>query len=326
MTRLLPLIVVFAATATASRAQLSLEAMGEPFDAKEIELVWQVPTNEIPQTLATLKVSPASFSPEVVSNVIGLCGFKEPSRVWDHFKPVAKGKTVSYKEPHPGKPVLGKYLQISPANGSINFSDPSASALPTTPVMGVPTEQEALTRAVELLPKLGLREADLAHKNDGSELEHFNIVQKTGRIDREQKKLVETPTVRGVIFVRQVNGISFSGAGDFGGLRVEFGNEGRIKELALTWRKLLPDKTNAVASPEQMLQFIKKGRAVIRWPQDADVASPVRKITFTHLRPYYYGSGGDGPQRIVLPYAMLTATAETSNTNYSITLSCPLLK
>ncbi len=324
MTRLLPLIVVL--TTTASRAQLSLEAMGEPFDARGIELVWQVPTSEVPQAVAILKVLPASFSPEVVSNVIGLCGFKEPGKVWDHFKPVAKGKTVSYKEPHLGKPVLGKNLQISPANGSINFLDPSASSLPRTPVLGVPTEQEALARAVELRPKLGLRESDLAHKRDGSELDHFNIVQQIGRIDREQKKLVETPTVRGVILVRQVNGISFSGAGDFGGLRVEFGNEGRIKELALTWRNLQPDKTNAVANPEQILQFIRKGLAVIRWPQEANVVLPIHKITFTHLRPYYYGSGGDEPKRIVLSYAMLTALAETGNTSHPITLSCPLLK
>lgn len=323
---LLILCVGLASASTNSPAQLALETFGEPLDAKNVDIVWNVPSNALPASLTTFKVLPTVFASEIVSNVIQLCGFKDPERVRATFSAVNDGKTISYTEPYPGKPVFGKSLCISPANGFISFSDPTASSLPRVPAEAVPTHEEALELAVALLPKLGISVSDLTHKPASNQLAYLATATTNGRFDKAQKKVVEDVAVRGVKLFRELNGVSFSGPGDCGGVRVEFGNHAKIRELALAWRNLRPDKRLAALTPAEITQAIRAGKAVIRRPEDLADATAIKKITVTQVRPYYYGLSGTDRQKTVYPYLMLTADATTSHTNLVVTLNCPVLR
>jgi len=307
-------------------AQLSLEAFGEPLDGQNIEVIWRVSPGEVPASLGTFTVLPTSFSSQVVSNVIDLCGFKNAEKVRGAFRDVVTGRAASYQEPHPGKPVLGKSLRIVPANGYINYFNPTASSLPGVPAQGVPSLERALQLAMNLLPILGINESELARKPDSQELAYFVTEKKNGRFDKQQKKAVEEVAARGVILFRQVNGVSFSGPSDSGGLRVEFGNNEQIKELAVTWRALKPGNEETVASQEEIMRAIKQGQAVVRLPEGFGNTAKLKSVTITGLRPYYFGVSGTEPQTVVFPYAMLTATAETGVTNFPVSLNCPILK
>jgi hypothetical protein len=307
-------------------AQLSLEAFGEPFDGQKVEIIWKVPTGEMPASLDAFTVLPTAFPSEVVSNVIDLCGFKDEEKVWVVFRDVAAGKPAFYQEPYPGKPVLGKSLRIVPANGYINYDDPTASSLPGVPAKGVPSQERALELVMRFLPKLGIKESDLAHKPDGQQLAFFVTKKTNGRFDKEQRKAVEEVSALGVVLFRQVNGVSFSGSSDSSALRVEFGNDARIKELAVTWRNLKSERLEAVSSQTELVQAIKQGQAVIRMPDGFGDAAKLKTLTITQLRPFYFGLSGTEPQKTVFPYAMLTATADTGVTNFPVSLNCPILK
>lgn len=125
-------------------AQLSLESLGEPFDGRNVEIIWAVQTNRLPSSLDTFKVLPASFSSAVISNVICLGKFKEPDKVHAFFGSAGDGKDVSYQEPHPAKPVFGnppraaaKRATARPSNahGDGSGTAPAATWAPIKAVM-----------------------------------------------------------------------------------------------------------------------------------------------------------------------------------------------
>jgi hypothetical protein len=255
-----------------------------------------------------------------------LCRFKDDEKVRAIFRDVPVGKPASYQEPYPGKPVLGKSLRIVPANGYINYLDPTASSLPGVPTQSVPGEEQALELAIRLLPKLGIKEADLARKPYSQNLAYLLTAKTNGRFDKAQKKAVEEVAARGVVLFRQVNGISFSGPSDCAGLRVEFGNNAQIKELVVTWRNLKAEKPETVASRAEIVQAIRQGQSVIRLPEGFGNAPALKTLIITEVRPYYFGMSGTEPQKTVLPYAMLVATADIGITNFPVSLNCPILK
>lgn len=320
------LLCVGLGSTTSGVAQLSLESFGEPLEGQNVEVVWKVSPEEVPASLKTFTVLPSSFSSQVISNVIGLCAFKNAEKIWMIFNETATGKAAQYQEPYPGKPVLGKSLRIVPANGYINYFNPTASSLPGVPTDGVPSRERALQLATNLLPKLGIKESEIAHKPNSQELLYFVTEKRNGRFDKQQKKAVEEVAARGVILFRQVDGVSFSGPSDSGGVRVEFGNNEQIKELVVTWRSLKPEKEEAIASKDEIVQAIKLGQAVIKLPDGLGNMAKLKSVTITGLKPYYFGESGTEPQAVVFPYAMLTASADTGITNFPVSLNCPILK
>ena len=320
------LLCIGLGSAVSGVAQLALEAFGEAFDGQNVEIVWRVSPDELPASLDTFTVLPTAFSSEVVSNVIDLCRFEDEEKVRAVFRDVPAGKPASYQEPYPGKPVLGKSLRIVPANGYVNYFDPTASSLPGVLAQGVPSQEQALELAMRLLPKLGIKEADLARKPNSQEFAYLLTAKTNGRFDKAQKKAVEEVAARGVILFRQVNGISFSGPSDCAGMRVEFGNNAQIRELAVTWRNLKAEKPETVANRAEIIQAIKQGQAVIRLPERFGNAVALKTLTITQLRPYYFGMSGTEPQKTVFPYAMLAVTADTGVTNFPVSLNCPILK
>jgi hypothetical protein len=106
---------------------------------------------------------------------------------------------------------------------------------------------------------------------------------------------------------------------------VSFGNHAKIAELQVAWRNLTLDRKVPVASPAQIIQWVRDGKAVIDTGL-AIVPFQIKKLTITRITPYYLGKDAFEVQKVVYPYAMLTATADTGFTNSVVRLSCPIFK
>ncbi|HEY0551381.1 MAG TPA: hypothetical protein VGF13_17385 [Verrucomicrobiae bacterium] len=54
---------------------------------KNVAVEWKVPTNELPAKVTIYQVTPQSFSPAVISNVVALGGWTMPQRVQPSWRP-----------------------------------------------------------------------------------------------------------------------------------------------------------------------------------------------------------------------------------------------
>lgn len=304
-----------------AQGQPPLESLGERFDGRNVEVTWAASTNDFPAKLEVLRTVPASFSLETISNLIALVEFKDPAQAASALKAASLGKLANFTERG-----TGKYLSVSPATGYISYYDRQAVALPPAPIHGVPGDDEALALARRIAARLGIAESDLAHKFGSAELERAGILQEAGGYDKQERKKFKRPVSRGIILFRQINGIGLSGPGDCGGLRVEFGNDAKVKELAVSWRGVKPEHLSATADTAEIVRRIVEGGAVINIPAGLPPAYTIRKLRIIKIRPYYLGLTGDEPQKLILPYLMLTAEANMGHTNGVVSLNCPVLK
>jgi len=152
-----------------------------------------------------------------------------------------------------------------------------------------------------------------------------------GRATRGQHG-IEQVISRDIYFVRQVDGIRFNGIGSFGGIQISFGNEGQIADLRVIWPSLKSIKSVRVSNPKELIDSVKNGRSVIT-PSEATTQilrgteNPVR-ITIEEATPTYFGTNvkDEEPNKLIQPYASLTATIHFPQTNYTVLLNCPLIE
>ena len=319
--RLAPVIPLVLSGAISLAAGPSLEGMGHPFAAGIVEIVWQVPTNALPAALPVLAALPGNFTPEFISNVVALADFKYPEKALAALLPASRGKRAVFDDPPSGKSLI-----VSPQTGYVEYFNRRAEALPGTPVQGVPSEAQALQRALSILPKLGINESDISHNPETHELEFSRTLGELGQFDKQARKVLKTTTRRGVILFRQFGGISFSGSGYSVGLMVDFANDAKIKALALSWRNLKVDRSAPVIPPSQVISRIREGKAVVSLPPESPSPNLIKKLTVQKFRPYYSAPDGSDPQTHIYPYAALRTVADFGSTNIVVTLNCPILK
>jgi hypothetical protein len=298
--------------------QPDLGEMGYPFSGKGVQIVWEAPMDKLPTTLAVLRVTPRLFPLEVISNVVALAQFRDPEAALAALKPASQGKRASYEEPKPLKGIC-----ITPESGYISLNNSAAVSPPRKPVERVPSKPETLRLALALLPKLGIEQSELARKPESSELQLAHILGEQGGLAKHEGRATTRTNLQGVILGQAVNGIAFSGRGDCGSVRVEFGNHGLVANLAVVWRNLRPDHNVPVVSKAQILQWIKDGKAII---SEGVEGGQITKLTVTRIVPCYLGKDPAEKQKFVYPYAELTANAHMGTRNATVTLTCPLFQ
>ncbi len=320
-TRLLAAFSLLPATTALGQLLPWLESLGARFDGSGVRVTWETGAGRLPAELEVLKTAPAVFSLDKISNVVALGEFKDPARAAALLAPASRGRAATFEEAE-----SGKVLSLTPATGYIEYIDRRADALPGEPVHGVPDEAEALAAARIVLKRLGIAESDLAHRSETGELYRGWVLREIGGYDKQQHKKYKKTTLRGVILFRQVNGLSLSGPGDCGGVRVEFANEGKIRALAVSWRNLKPHHAAKVADPAKIARWIQQGKAVIRMPDDSYPPGMVKGLSVTKVTPQYLGCNGQEPQSLMYPFAMLRATADLGFTNLVVWVNCPLVE
>jgi hypothetical protein len=220
-------------------------------------------------------------------------------------------------------------LLYAPQRGSIDYSDGTAfhDYSSNAKVEGVPDESAALELALQVLPRIGISTNDLVKKASGMVRCVFSAGS-WGRTDKDSGREVSYVDRRGVGFTRSLDGKEVDGQR---AVFVEFGNDAALGRLQVRWCTLRTKGSYPVATPSQILRWIREGRATVlslSGPTDARFVrvADIRKLTVTSIQPRYLGMDEDNPPKFVYPYAFLTARAEFgTNDSEQVFLYCPLI-
>jgi hypothetical protein len=115
----------------------------------------------------------------------------------------------------------------------------------------------------------------------------------------------------GIDFRRKLDGIGIIRQN----VHIQFENKERITQLEIRWPELQVVKTLPAASPEQIISWMKEGRARVqslegptdaRWIKVADI----EKVTIQEVTLTYDAGDEEAPSPYLIPYATLRAEAE----------------
>ena len=307
------LIALFLIEQLAVGQRLPLDSLGEPFALKEGRIEW-LATNALPTTMNVYKVSPAQFSPGLITNVVALGGFTNHQRVVNSLAPARKGTDCLFEE-EPAR----KGISVSPRRGTISFINSKMIALPRGAVTNVPSDDEALRLARRVCQRLAIEESEFAKGSDGVNplywrTRQINTHKRDGKPRKEQ-------TANGLYLVRGIDGASFAGVGHFGGLYLLFGNEGRIANFDLCWRSLSIAKKAPVISRDRISGWIKSGKVFME--PEPDLPPVIEKLVITNIIPHYYGFNSTEVQDWVYPFLTLEGFVEGVGKRRAIVFCCP---
>ena len=290
--------LIIVATVYSARA-ISLE--GELFQP-DAPIEWQV-TNSLPEQMAVYKVVPQSFSGAVISNAMALGGFRPTQRI-----PGPDKGLLHFED---NRENMTRFLRIMPAKGWIRYHDNKAGG---HPIRGVPSFEEVERLALSWFERLGGDVKELDPKPwPRSETTVTSFTKPGGE---QISKLVGA---RWMTMFRRIDGI------DLGGkcFSIEFGNDARVKDLELSWRKLEPVERYRTIGKEQILDHLKAGRAVI--PPVFLAPPPAKAFKVTGLRPWYVGVRGV-PQDTIYPVVNVDMVAtDKAGNNFEFTVQCPAI-
>jgi hypothetical protein len=302
-------------------ARASFDEKGYPFYSKKIEFVWTAPTNQLPATLRVFKPVPSKFSANVISNLIRLSGFTDQDRTFKTYTGEKFSKDVLAFRSQDER----SSLTIAPG-GFVNLYNPDLSDF-KKPLEKVPDQKRAYELGLSILQQLEIPTNQLITKEDG-QLKAWFYPGTRGCFDKTKGEFVTEPNVMGVEFRRKVDGIYRIRQH----IHIQFENQEKITQLELHWADLQPVNTWPIASPEQIISWIKEGRAraqslegpmEARWINVADI----KKVTIQEVTIYYDAGDDEEASHYFYPYATLKAEAELSaDDKETIWLFSPIIK
>ena len=284
---------------------------------------WGSITNRRPKTVQVYKVLPQTFTEEMMTQAMAMAGFTPLT-----MKLSADKKTMEWHSNGHWR----RELKICPSRGWISIINEGVDAQGTNSPEGVPTFERVDELALQLLQQFG------GDTNQLSFRPRYRIYQGRETYQRMGGPLLSTNvTMRGCMYARKLDGISFDGKSSRGGLEVEFGDHEKVAKLGLVWRNLQPDKKYRVASMRQIAKFIKAGQARLpeqnfdpRWLESAKKII-INDITLYYSGEpcdpdYYSGEPGNPDRSLAFPYATLrTKVILADSTAVECFLDCPIL-
>jgi hypothetical protein len=276
-----------------------LQDFFRPFDGKDCDIVWEAPPH-FSRAVKIFAVVPTHFSSATISNLLELAELTPKNKRRPIQQGVFRGKdvlTYANKEDT-------RHVDIVPSEGFIVLSrDGVFAALPKQKPVGVPSDQEAATLALNLVQKLGLRPSEMPKGPDGKflpfDVSEGTVLQK----DKATGQIVTNIISRTVRINRRIEGIPVSG---MAGISMKFGNEEKLASLNWTWRAIKPAGVCPVPSAAEFVSRIKSGRTFIHPEHERKL---VRKLTVKQVQLYYWENEGSNPQTMIYPFAMLEAEA-----------------
>ncbi|MGH7991542.1 MAG: hypothetical protein ACREDS_15300, partial [Limisphaerales bacterium] len=214
------LLFIFLAAVFSSFAADTLENFCPHFSTNT-EIIWQAPTNQLPNNFWIYKrLPPHPFSATVISNAVIFASLEhkispEPSTN-DFFLP------EDHPQNYPGTiPII---FSITPKSATISYGLPH----PSTNTSDIPADKILVQRAWACATQLGVDPAQIAFK------------EMTSRFNQNQNgdDLTNQLCGRGVFLSRKLDGILFWGNGENGGSEgfwIEFGSHGQVHAFSLVW-------------------------------------------------------------------------------------------
>lgn len=287
---------------------------GTPSGTNGVEIIWNVPTNHLPSSVLVYKIIPQNFAPVVVSNLMALGSFTMKDRLNIKGQPPF---SVYFKNKD-GTRQLG----VVPTFGFIYYYDSNAQAKGRETPVGVPSEKEVYQLGLEYIQKLGIDRSQLATVGDSTELRAVKNLERGGWFDKKNGTNVEQIYMRGVFFIRRVNGIDFDGIAH-GGVHFEFGNHGKISRLEVLWKGLEPYELHSTLNANQLIEELRSGKGKWLPPSPGPM---VKKITIYEVEPLYRGIREDDEEHKFLePYMRLETYVDNGSTNIVADFDCPII-
>jgi hypothetical protein len=258
---------------------------------------------------------PRKLSSEIISNLTVACSFTANDGT-------TNGDLITFKS-EDGK----RQLRLSWPWGVIDY-DTLRDYSPTNLVRDVPNTNEAVKLAKQFLPKLGISLADIARKENNTELEfHPFEMGATYFVGTNAVHKIETCEVR---FDRVVDGIEFISIGTGGDGDIQFGNGGKVVKILITWRNMEREKQYTTFTPETMIKQIRSGKAIQGGVPESFGEIDWRKVKRVRIRevtPLYY-AGGDryAPTEWLKPYARLWTTVDTDHGSVDVEIDTPIIE
>jgi hypothetical protein len=291
---------------------------GRSFPGEKIEIIWSA-TNQFPSNVWIYKVVSQEFSPMVISNLMALGNFTEKNRSTPDGRPNTY-KQLRYYENIEGN----RQLSIYPPYGYVYYRDERATVVPPELPKGVPEESDVLPLALKWVGLFGLAPVELARKEYSFDYDILREKQTQTWVDKTNGHHSDV-ILRGIFFTRCVDGISFTSGGSDGGFQIAFGNDGTVAEMELVWRNLKRHKCCKVASPTQIISFIKKGDAKIVPLTEMDLAH-AKTLTINKAAMSYLGCNGEKPQDYMYSFVALVCTVGFDDgATKQIVLQCPII-
>ena len=275
-----------------------LNRLGQPFANANCEIIWAV-TNTLPEALWLYRVQPTTFAPNVISNLIALGEFTEKDRVADLGWPLNDPSRMCFSN---DKRSLGIYPHL----GFIEYRYPKANDYQTEE--GVPTEEESLRLGIKWAGLLDLDRSQVSQIGVNTPL-HL-------KFRHDPYRVITNVNSRSVGFGRRLDGIAFYNKAE--GCKIEFAHHAVVRDINLSWRNLRRDRLRAVAKPEELIQWMREGKAFWQWwsPEaQAYNSSVFKRVTVKRVTPYYYEEDREKPQEVVYPFAYLETAVDMTITN-----------
>jgi len=297
---LIQMVCATAALAQSSPWKANNEAVSPRPDLK---VLWQC-SAKLPRKVWAYQLLPNFFSPETISNVVGVCSFEANEKIDDD----TNGMTFQSAD-------HSRTLSVSFASGKIEYETAEIHYSPTNLAVGVPSTNELPDVAKSVLGKLHIKFSDITgwlgkNKVDFSEpLTMFYVGD----------AIITNVPYRTVYFRRSVDGMPV--AYDF--YRFNVGEHGRISKISITWPNLQRVKSYRTVSSKDVMNFIRGGNAV-RGPLPTSIGDidwmSIKSLTITDAIPSYLVDGNQ-----LYPFLRLDAMLDTGTEKVKIGMACPII-
>ncbi|MBE0541501.1 MAG: hypothetical protein IH623_08960 [Verrucomicrobia bacterium] len=197
------------------------------------------------------------------------------------------------------------------------------------PLEKVPDKARAYELGMRLLAELEIPVGELMSEG-GKPVAGYSPGTR-GHMDKATRKMITEPCMVGVHFRRMLDGIECFGQE----VRIQFESQEAITQLEVRWIGVQADKNCVVANPDQIISWIKEGRARAhpmettgqRWIRVADI----KKVTIRQARLCYDAEpDAENPEKFpdyLYPYLGIEAEIEFSpNDREILRISCSIIK
>jgi hypothetical protein len=275
-----------------------------------LDLLWMAPTAAIPDSVWIYRLLPNKFSPEIISNVTGLCSLTAKEKV----NQSTNGATFKSRDG-------SRKLSISFQPGSIDYETAERQYGPTNLAEGVPAISELPKRAADFITQAGIKLSEITNPfaAGGSVYStprfHFSEPMRIYYVGSNNITNVEYRTVK---FWRCVDGIPVIG-GDGG--TITFGEHGTIRGFSIIWRTLERHQSVPSVTPETAMKFLREGKAVQELIEGEIDWAKVKSVTIKKASPLYF----DGHTEWLWPFLGLVAVTEPSYGHTQFGIECPII-
>ena len=287
---------------------------GTPFRRMDLDVRWNVPSNQIPSQVWVYHLSRHPFSAALVSNLVVLGGFTAKDLVRSN------ADEITFQGPN------SSGLGIISRLGAIEFRPPHRRYDASHLAEHVPQISELPSLTTNLLKELGINVADVEKREDGSPDFHFG---QPFTVYRANHSLVTNIAYRSVGFRRVVDGAPVVGNGVGGDCHIEFGEYGKPSKIMLSWRDLERHKVYPTVSPQTIIQWLREGKAVqgmIRMDTEWIDWNRVKSLAITGAILCYYGGSPFEPSDWLTPFVALWGTVDRGHGTIEVEIDCPIIK